>query len=167
MTFTYYKHNILCTVNRGNPQWERQYTVIRYTDVPEYPIKGDVEVISTEMIESNDQCIKLDGWTVILFGKMYGISEEHTGTYVIPKYEWEEFAKNYDDSLLNAVQPFDWDEHDWLENDGNEYVVLDFGGQLLLPDEDGYMRPIDEDEDLPEILNNVPINYDLSDVGNG
>lgn len=170
MTYTYFEHEIACTLNEGTA-YENKYTVKRCTLDGNYKtqnLKGNkTEVTKTTKITTDKQFVQLDDWSVLLWGKMYITSEEHTGTYVIHKDVWEDYATkyNYDDSLLNVVTTFDWEENDWLENDGNEYVVFDLGGQLETIDEDGYYRAIDEDE-LPQLpLANA--SWDYSNVGNG
>ena len=163
MTYTYYQHTIETTRHDGST-----YTVYRYTTtgnwVNLYPSNGSI-CIKTDQITTNKQVVSLE-FDVLLFGKLFTVSEEHTGRYVFPKNEFMESIKDLDESFKNSVVDWKWEDHDWMESDGNEYVIFDFGGQLELPDEDGYTRPCDVEEELPMIPWDL-VNWDLSDVGNG
>ena len=107
----------------------------------------------------------IDDWTIELFGKQFRISEEHTGRYVFLKSVWED--ANLPPEVQALADPWEWEDYDWLEPDGKEYVVLDFGGQLEGQDPDtGYYYAIDEEGCLPELPWDG-LNWDLCDVGNG
>jgi hypothetical protein len=171
MTYNYYKHTIESTKQDGTKYYTDWYTNTG-TWVNPYPSNGSV-CITTEELTTNNQSVVLNGYQVLLLGTVYVIDEEHTGKYVINKDAWDEAATkyNYDNSLKAAVYDWDWDEYneytdsDEDQNDGQQYVVLDYGGQLLLKDSDsGYTETVEE------VANELPwdgVNWDYSDVGNG
>lgn len=165
MTYTIYQHTIQQNVPNG-----QSYTVQRFTQHPTYInpyTDSDTVVLKTELYTIDSDIKVIDDWSVIIFGQLFVVSEEHTGRYVFPKDVWETFAKDYDDSVKQSVTDWDWDDYDWLENDGHDYVVFDFGGQLDQTDPDnGYTYCVDVEELLPMIPWNA-VNWDLSDVGNG
>ena len=170
MTYNYYKHTIECVKQDGT-----KYNTNWYTNtgnwVNPYPSNGCV-CIATEQVTTDKQSVMLNDLQVLLLGTVYVIDEEHYGMYVINKDAWNEAAikYNYDNSLKAAVYDWDWAEYnDGQEDlsDGMEYIVLDYGGQLLLQDSDsGYSQPIEIEEYVKEIPWDA-VNWDYSNVGNG
>lgn len=161
--YTYYKHTYEVTSHNGKVD-----LTVRYLDQKE-PYKyaySNWKHVATEELTTSKQYLYLDTG-ILLFGKYYQVSEEHTGTYVIDKAVWEEATKDFDQSIKSLAEAPDPDYYPFEEVEPEELdnlVVVDFGGQLECCSE-GYFHAIDEAEDLPQL----PLDScgDYSDVGNG
>ena len=129
--------------------------------VPKYG-EWDVVVKSVNEVSTDTQYRHLSD-AVILFGQLFMISDDHTGRYVFDKKAWDDASASFDDSIKNVVSYFDPAEYDdEYEDDGSEYVVLNFGGELY---------PFDSQyNDIYEALPMLPwdaLSEEFSNIGNG
>jgi hypothetical protein len=163
--YVYFKHTYEITLHNGDTQIAERFFDREEPYCNRYP---NWKCIATEVQGTTKQYLDLYPG-ILLFGKYYQVSEEHTGTYVIDKVTWEEATKDFDQTIKGIAQEPDPDLYPFDEVDPEELsklVVVDFGGQLeAYVEEVNGFTCIDED-DIPELpLGDRDDTY--SNVGNG